>query len=161
MSWKGREERKGYRAEDSLQTPRWSMGSVLMRKAGTNQVAHSSILSCSCRLRQFGFMTIDSQRWFSFYFSFLLQTFSSNFLWWTFEIHKKAESKINNLLLDSQFLIFCYICYIYICANIHLLILNLDIFTLLYLDIFTVLFIFGWTIFFVENIFFLIEGIFF
>ena len=33
--------------------------------------------------------------------------------------------------------------YLHMCKYIHLLILNLDIFTLLYLDIFTVLFIFG------------------
>ena len=86
---------------------------------------------------------------FHFISSFLLQTFSTNFLWWTSEIHKKAESKINILLLDSTvFNILPHLLYLHMCKYIHLLTLNLDIFTLLYLDIFTVLFIFGWTIFY-------------
>lgn len=84
-------------------------------KAGTNQVAHSSILSCSCRLRQFGF-TWPTKMILVLFPAFLLQTFSSNFLWWTFEIHKKAESKINNLLLDSTiFNILLHLLYLHMC----------------------------------------------
>lgn len=147
MSWKGREEKGIQGRRQLLQTPRWSMGSVLMRRLGQTRWHTQAFCPCSCRLRQFGF-TWPTKMIFVLFPAFITNIFFQFFMV-NFEIHKKAESKINNLLLSSTiFNILLHLLYLHMCKYIHLLILNLDIFTLLYLDIFTVLFIFGWTIFF-------------
>ena len=117
------EERTGYRGQKTaLQTSHWSMGSVLIRRVGTKP---------GCALKCFVLAVANSgssalydlQRWFSFYFvsKFLSQTFSSNFLWWTFEIHKKVESKMNILFLDSTiFNVLPHLLYLYMYVQTYL-----------------------------------------
>lgn len=144
MSWKGREERKGYTGQKTAADPTLIHGVSPNEEGWDNQVAHSSIFVLAAAGSD-SLVYVTYKDDFCFISSFLLQTFSFQFFMVNFlEIHKKAESKINNLLLDSTiFNILLHLWYLHMCKYIHLLILNLDIFTLLYLDIFNVLFIFA------------------
>ena len=85
-----------------LQTPHWSMGSILTRKVGTKPGCTLKHFALAAASSDWLYMTYKDD--FNFISSFLLQTFSSNFLWWTFEIiwDTVVEKHMRSLQWNSE-----------------------------------------------------------